>query len=91
MSSAYFENGYTTGYEARRLHTNDMEIGVTDAVQRHIQRDVVAPSLQSQCPKGSWISNIVGLVGKILTSISFLKSPLTYFLYPESKSPKSCV
>ncbi|PMD54689.1 putative glycerol uptake facilitator [Hyaloscypha bicolor E] len=48
MSSAYVENGYTTGYEVRRLQTNDMEIGVTDAVQRHVQRNVVAPKPVTQ-------------------------------------------
>jgi len=48
MSSAHVENGHTTGYEARRLHTNDMEIGVTDAVQRHVQRNVVAPKPVTQ-------------------------------------------
>jgi hypothetical protein len=49
MSSAHVENNYhTTGYEAQRLHTNDMEIGVTDAVQRHVQRNVVAPKPVSQ-------------------------------------------
>ncbi len=44
MSSAHVEHtGATTGYEAHRLHTNDMEIGVTEAVQKHVQRHVVAP------------------------------------------------
>jgi hypothetical protein len=49
MASAHIENSaHSTGYEAQRLHTNDMEIGVTDAVQRHIQRHVVAPKPVSQ-------------------------------------------
>lgn len=49
MASAHVENAsHTTGYEARRLHTNDMEVGVTDAVQRHIQRNVVTPKPVSQ-------------------------------------------
>lgn len=51
MSSAHVENvngGHATGYEAHRLHTNDMEIGVTDAVQRHVQRNVVPPKPVSQ-------------------------------------------
>lgn len=39
MASEHVENpGHTTGYDARRLQTNDMEIGVTEAVQRHVQR-----------------------------------------------------
>jgi hypothetical protein len=34
MASAHIENSaHSTGYDAQRLHTNDMEIGVTDAVQ----------------------------------------------------------
>lgn len=38
MASQHIEDSaHTTGYDARRLHTNDMEIGVTDAVQRHVQ------------------------------------------------------
>jgi hypothetical protein len=49
MSSAHVEGGgHTNGYEARRLHTNDMEIGVTDAVQKHVQRNVVAPKPVTQ-------------------------------------------
>lgn len=49
MSSAHVENaGHTSGYEAQRLHTHDMEIGVTDAVQRHVTRHVVAPKPISQ-------------------------------------------
>lgn len=49
MSSAHVENAaHTSGYEAQRLHTHDMEIGVTDAVQRHVQRHVVAPKPISQ-------------------------------------------
>lgn len=39
---------HTTGYEAQRLHTSDMEIGVTDAVQRHVKRNVVPPKPVSQ-------------------------------------------
>lgn len=34
--------------EVRRLHTHDIEVGVTDAVQRHMQRHVVAPKPVSQ-------------------------------------------
>ncbi|KAH6711096.1 aquaporin-like protein [Leptodontidium sp. 2 PMI_412] len=51
MSSAHVENanaGHTTGYDAHRLHTHDMEIGVTEAVQRHVQRHVVPPKPVTQ-------------------------------------------
>ncbi|CZR51891.1 probable Putative channel protein, exgression is glucose repressed by Mig1 and Mig2 [Phialocephala subalpina] len=49
MSSAHVENAaHMTGYDAQRLHTHDMEIGVTDAVQKHVQRNVVAPKPISQ-------------------------------------------
>jgi glycerol uptake facilitator-like aquaporin len=34
--------------DMRRLRTNDMEVGVTDAVQRHLQRHVVRPKPISQ-------------------------------------------
>ncbi|KAG4421801.1 hypothetical protein IFR04_005051 [Cadophora malorum] len=48
MSSGHIEHAHTTGYDAERLHTHDMEIGVTDAVQRHVQRNVVPPKPVSQ-------------------------------------------
>jgi len=54
MSSGHIENlhgrstGYDGGSDARRLGTNDMEVGVTDAVQRHVQRNVVQPKPVSQ-------------------------------------------
>jgi hypothetical protein len=49
MTSSHHENpSHTTGYNAQRLHTNDMEIGVTNAVQRHVQRHVVTPKPVSQ-------------------------------------------
>ncbi|TVY58030.1 Aquaporin-3 [Lachnellula cervina] len=49
MASQHIEDSaHTTGYDARRLHTNDMEIGVTDAVQRHVQRNVVPPKPVTQ-------------------------------------------
>jgi hypothetical protein len=49
MSSAHVENAaHMAGYDAQRLHTHDMEIGVTDAVQKHVQRNVVAPKPISQ-------------------------------------------
>jgi len=49
MSSAHREDaGHTTGYDAHRLHTHDMEIGVTDAVQKHVTRHVVPPKPVSQ-------------------------------------------
>lgn len=34
--------------DLHRLGTNDMEIGVTDALQRHVTRHVVAPKPVSQ-------------------------------------------
>jgi hypothetical protein len=49
MSSSHVEK--TTGptdNEVRRLHTHEMEIGITDAVQRHVQRHVIAPKPVSQ-------------------------------------------
>ncbi|KAE9380201.1 aquaporin-like protein [Stipitochalara longipes BDJ] len=48
MSSTHVENGRTTGNDVRRMRTNDMEIGVTDAVQRHVQRNIVAPKPVTQ-------------------------------------------
>lgn len=35
-------------YDVRRLRTNDMEVGVTEAVQRHVHRHVVTPKPISQ-------------------------------------------
>ncbi|KAG0651579.1 hypothetical protein D0Z07_1872 [Hyphodiscus hymeniophilus] len=49
MSSAHQENmASTTGYDPRRLQTNDMEIGITDAVRKHAHRHVVATKPVSQ-------------------------------------------
>ncbi|KAI6714880.1 hypothetical protein JHW43_002534 [Diplocarpon mali] len=49
MSATHVEDaGHSTGYDAHRLNTHDMEIGVTDAVQRHIQRNVAPPKPVSQ-------------------------------------------
>jgi len=49
MSTRHVEDSaHTTGYDAHRLHTNDMEIGITDAVQKHMHRHVVAPKPVSQ-------------------------------------------
>jgi hypothetical protein len=49
MSSAHVEDAaHTTEYDPKRLHTNDMEIGVTDAVQRHAQRHVATAKPVSQ-------------------------------------------
>ncbi len=49
MSSAHVEDpSHATGYDPRRLETNDMEIGYTDAVRRHVNRHVVAPKPVSQ-------------------------------------------
>lgn len=42
MSSSHRENaGQTTGYEPQRLHTNELEIGFTEAVQKHASRHVI--------------------------------------------------
>lgn len=42
MTTEHVEDpSHTTGYDARRLHTNQLEVGVTDAIQRHVHRDVV--------------------------------------------------
>lgn len=49
MTSTHVENpSYTSGYDAHRLHTGQMEIGVTDAVQAHVARYVVSPKAVSQ-------------------------------------------
>ncbi|KAI9744877.1 MAG: hypothetical protein M1818_001802 [Claussenomyces sp. TS43310] len=49
MSSQHVEHpSHTTGYDARRLQTGQLELGVTDAVQAHIARQVVAPKAVSQ-------------------------------------------
>jgi hypothetical protein len=37
------ENGHLN-----RLHTNDLELGVTDAIQRHVSRHVIPPKAVSQ-------------------------------------------
>ena len=42
------DSARTTGYDAQRMHTNDMELGVTDAVRRHVQRHVVPPKPVTQ-------------------------------------------
>lgn len=34
--------------ELNRLQTNDLELGITEAVQRHVTRNVVAPKPVSQ-------------------------------------------
>lgn len=36
------------GDNMSRLHTNDMEVGVTDAVQRHVHRHVVKTKAVTQ-------------------------------------------
>jgi hypothetical protein len=36
------------GHDMARMHTNDIEIGVSDALQRHITRHVVQPKPVSQ-------------------------------------------
>ncbi|TVY22796.1 Aquaporin-3 [Lachnellula hyalina] len=48
MAEHVEDSAHTTGYDARRLHTNDMELGVTDAVQRHVRRNVVPPKPVTQ-------------------------------------------
>jgi hypothetical protein len=42
------ENGNANGHAISRLHTNEMEIGVTEAVQRHATRHVIPPKPISQ-------------------------------------------
>lgn len=46
--------------EVRRLHTHQIEIGVTDAVQRHVQRHVIPQSLSA---RRSLTSSMRGRVG----------------------------
>lgn len=49
MSKTYAEHaGSNGGQDMRRLHTHDMEIGITEAAQRHAQRHVVHPKPVSQ-------------------------------------------
>jgi hypothetical protein len=49
MAADHIEHADATpSYEVRRLQTNDLEIGVTDAVERHVQRHIVAPKPVSQ-------------------------------------------
>lgn len=49
MASKHAEDSaHTTGYEPQRLHTGQLEVGVTDAVQQHIARSVVPPRPVSQ-------------------------------------------
>lgn len=49
MSSEHHEHaGGVIGYDPQRLRTHDLEVGVTDAVQRHATRHVVAPKPVSQ-------------------------------------------
>jgi hypothetical protein len=38
MASTHNANGHTTGHDMTRLHTHEMEIGVTEAAQRHAAR-----------------------------------------------------
>jgi hypothetical protein len=44
------ENGYlhSRGEHLRRLETQDLEIGTTDALQRHVTRHVIPPKPVSQ-------------------------------------------
>jgi hypothetical protein len=49
MSSAHIEESeYSPNHDVRRLRTHDMEMGVTDAVQRHVKRHVITPRPVSQ-------------------------------------------
>jgi len=51
MSSSHTEqaaNGHGSGNDIRRLKTHDMEIGITEAVQRHAHRHVARPKPVSQ-------------------------------------------
>jgi len=49
MSNSHIENSHGHNRSAvRRLQTNDIEIGVTEAAQRHAQRHVVPPKPVSQ-------------------------------------------
>jgi len=51
MSSIHTQieaSGHAPAYDARRLRTNDLEVGITDAVQRHVKRHVVEPKPISQ-------------------------------------------
>lgn len=44
MTSSHVENGHGV----RRLHTHELEIGVTEAVQRHATRHVLPPKPVSE-------------------------------------------
>jgi len=49
MSGSHIENVHgQNGGAIRRLQTNDMEIGATEAAQRHARRYVVPPKPVSQ-------------------------------------------
>jgi MIP family channel proteins len=49
ISISTVDDGSTTGsYDARRLRTNDMELGVTEAIHKHVTRHVVAAKPVSQ-------------------------------------------
>ena len=51
MSKSHVEHAGSNGVNGdamRRLQTNDMEIGITEAVQRHVHRHVARPKPVSQ-------------------------------------------
>jgi hypothetical protein len=48
MADHIEDAAHTTGYDARRLHTHELEIGVTEAIQKHVHRYVVLPKPVSQ-------------------------------------------
>jgi len=78
----------TTGYDARRLHTHDMEIGVTDAVQRHVQ---VSQLLGSYFPTSDLSSVIYSLNVSLLVrhcqlpSSTILRNSDSEILYLEAR------
>lgn len=90
MSSAHVENanaGHTTGYDAHRLHTHDMEIGVTEAVQRHVQRHVVPPKpvtqrkLDFEHARPRWMREMAAeALGVFFYVCSCCTAPLSFFI-----------
>ena len=60
------------GNDVRRLHTHELEVGVTDAVRRHVQRHVIPPKPASS---GSLILNTLDHSGRE----KWLPKPLVCF------------
>ena len=48
MSANHIENNSPNGYDATRLHTHELEVGITEAVQRHVSRHVIPRKPVSQ-------------------------------------------